>query len=186
MVSGGSGRNRVCISQSLNANYFNPQWMTEDGHILQPLGGVELVGSLCAQLCSVSDSTARPYALRFPTTIPRPIALLSGRSQYYQVSCAIIRSVALLLGQSHYSWVGRTIIGPSWCAFPPCFCSTPSHTLPHHSLQRFSLYLHASLFSFCHCNPGCLSLALALPYPCHLSLCYFSAVIPPFSLRFTI
>ena len=145
MVSGGSGRNRVCISQSLNANYFNPQWMTEDGHILKPLGGVELVGSLCAQLCSVSDSTARPYALWFPTTIPRPITLLSGRSQYYQVSCAIIRSVALLLGQLHYywvsctiigsvalllgqlhySWVGRTIIGPSWCAFAfvPLLCT---------------------------------------------------------------
>ena len=113
-------------------------------------------------------------------------ALLSGQVHCYWVRCTVIGSGALLLGRVHCYWVGRTVIGPIWCAFPPCFYSTPLHTLPHHSLQSFSLYLHASLFSFCYCDPGHLSLALALPYPCHLSLCYFSAVIPPFSLQFTI
>ena len=96
-----------------------------------------------------------------------------GRIASHRVGHATIGSVTLQLGWAHCYQVSRTIIGPSWCAFPPCFCSTPLHTLPPHSLQRISLYLHTSLFSFCHCNPGHLSLALALPYPCHLSLCYF-------------
>ena len=47
------------------------------------------------------------------------------------------------------------------------------HTLFLLFLRRFSLYLHTSLFSFCHCDPGCLPLTLTLPYPCHLSLHYF-------------
>ena len=89
------------------------------------------------------------------------------------VSCTIIGLVALLSGQLRYYWVSCTVIGPVWCAFPPCFCPAPLHTLPHHSLRRFNLYLHTSLFSFCHCDPGHLPLTLALPYPCHLSLRYF-------------
>ena len=97
----------------------------------------------------------------------------SGQSRYYRVGHAIIGLVALLSGRSRYYRVGRAIIGPIWCAFPPCFCPTPLHTLPHHSLRRFNLYLHTSLFSFCHCDPGRLPLTLALPYPCHLSLRYF-------------
>ena len=52
-------------------------------------GVVELVDLLCAQLCSVSNSTAWPYALWFPTTIPRPIALLSGWLRYNRVGCTI-------------------------------------------------------------------------------------------------
>ena len=77
----------------------------------------------------------------------------------HRVGCTIIGSVTLLLGWLHYYQVSCAIIGPIWCAFPPCFCSSPLHALPHHSLRRFNLYLHASLFSSCHCNPGCLSLA---------------------------
>ena len=96
-----------------------------------------------------------------------------GQLRYYRVGCTIIGSVALLSGQSCYYRVSRAIIGPIWCTFPPCFCPAPLHTLPHHSLQRFNLYLHTSLFSFCHCDPGRLPLTLALPYPCHLSLHYF-------------
>ena len=86
--------------------------------------------------------------------------------QYVPVHCTkhvwCVTLGALLSGRAHCYRVGRTVIGP------------------------ICLYLHASLFSFCHCDPGCLSLALALPYSCHLSLHYFSAVIPPFSLWFTI
>ena len=66
---------------------------------------VELVGSLCAQLCSVSDSTARPYALQFPTTTPRPTALQSGQLHYNQVGRTIIWLVVLQSGQSRYNWV---------------------------------------------------------------------------------
>ena len=61
---------------------------------------VELVGLLCAQLCSVSNSTARPYALRFPTTTPRPTMLQLGQSHYNWVGHAIIRLVTLLSGLS--------------------------------------------------------------------------------------
>ena len=143
---------------------------------------------LCSQFNSPTLSPSIP-----PTTIHRPIALFAGWLHYLRVSRTIIGSVALQSGQSHYNWVshatirlgmlqsgwaccyrvGHTIIRPSWCAFPPCFCSAPLHTPPHHSLQRISLYLHTPLFSFCCCNPGRLSLALALPCPCHLSLRYF-------------
>ena len=73
--------------------------------------GVELVGSLCAQLCSVHDSTARPYPLPSPTTIPRPIALFVGWLHYNWVRRATIGSGALQLGQSHYYQVGCAIIG---------------------------------------------------------------------------
>ena len=72
---------------------------------------VELVSSLCAQLCSVSDSTAQPYALRFPTTTPRPTMLQSGRSHYNQVGRTTIRSVTLQLGRSHYNRVSHATIG---------------------------------------------------------------------------
>ena len=134
--------------------------------------------------------------------------IASGRSRYNRVSHATIRSVRqvgrttigsvrqvgrttirlvmLQSGWAHCYRVGRAIIGPSWCAFPPCFCSAPLHTLPPHSLRRISLYLHTSLFSFCHCDPGHLSLALALPYPCHLSLRYFWHYCSSLSLWFSI
>ena len=98
----------------------------------------------------------------------RSCRIASGHIALHRVTSHCIRS-----GQSHYYQVGHAIIGPIWCAFPPCFCPAPLHTLPHHSLRRFNLYLHTSLFSFCHCDPGCLPLTLALPYPCHRSLRYF-------------
>ena len=128
---------------------------------MSSLGTVELVGSLCAQPCSVRDSTGRPYPLPSPTTIPRPIALFVGQSHYSRVGCATIGLVALQLGRACCYWVGCAIIGPSWCAFPPYFCSVPLHTPPHHSLRRISLYLHTSLFSFHCCNPGHLFLAFS-------------------------
>ena len=59
------------------------------------LYSVELVGSLCAQSCSVHDSTAWPYPLPSPITIPRPIALFAGWSCYNQVSHTTIGSVTL-------------------------------------------------------------------------------------------
>ena len=49
------------------------------------------------------------------------VMLLLGWLCYYWVGCAIIRLVVLLSGWSHYYQVGHTIIGSSWCAFPPCF-----------------------------------------------------------------
>ena len=118
--------------------------------------------------------TARQVALcRVASHQVRSVALLSGWLRYYQVGCAIIGLVVLLSGWLCYYRVGHTIIVPIWCTFPPCFCPAPLHTLPHHSLQRFNLYLHTSLFSFCHCDPGHLPLTLGLPYPCHLSLHHF-------------
>ena len=58
---------------------------------------VELVGLLCAQLRSVGNLTAKPYAPISPTL---SLGLFAGQSCYYQVSCAIIRLFVLLLGLS--------------------------------------------------------------------------------------
>ena len=48
--------------------------------------------------------------------LPLPLGLLC----YNWVGHTTIGSVTLQSGRSHYYWVGRAIIGPSWCAFPPC------------------------------------------------------------------
>ena len=86
-------------------------------------------------LCLQFDSpTLDP---RFP--IPRPIALLLGHiaSGHVTACCVALHWVVsrrIGLGQSRYYRVSHTIIGPIWCAFPPCFCPAPLHTLPHHSL----------------------------------------------------
>ena len=77
------------------------------------------------------------------------------------------------LGQSRYYQVASCYYQPYSVRYPSLLLFPFLHTLFLLFLQRFSLYLHASLFSFCHCSPGRLSLALALPYPCHLSLHYF-------------
>ena len=89
------------------------------------------------------------------------VALLSGHITSHQVASHRITSGwvrshritsgCIASGRVTLPWVSRAIINPIW----------------------FSLYLHTSLFSFCHCDPGRLSLTLALPYPCHLSLHYF-------------
>ena len=77
-----------------------------------------------------------------------------------------VASVVLLLGQLHHYW-------PYLVRYPSLLWFPFLHALFLLFLQRFSLYLHFSLFSFYHCDPGHLSLTLALPYPCHLSLRYF-------------
>ena len=120
----------------------------------------------------------------------------SGHVASGQVSCAIIRLHRIALGCIALHWVvshciglhcitlGRvscTIINPNWCAIPPCCYSTPLHTLPHRSLRRFNLYLHVSLFSSCHCSPGCLSLAYSYPIPITCHYVTLSAVFPPVS-----
>ena len=71
---------------------------------------VELVGLLCTQPCSVRDSTAQPYPLPSPTTIPRPIALFAGQSHYNWVGRTTIGSGVLLSGRACCYWVGRAVI----------------------------------------------------------------------------
>ena len=180
MASGSfPGTNRIglrritlgCITSHWVASQHVGSRHSGSGHVTAHWVASQHVGSRHSTLgritaCRVASQCIGSHHSASGCIASRRIA--SGR-----VSRAIVRLVALLSGWLCYYRVGHTIIVPIWCTFPPCFCPAPLHTLPHHSLQRFNLYLHTSLFSFCHCDPGHLPLTLALPYPCHLSLRHF-------------
>ena len=84
-----------------------------------------------------------------------------------------VRSHQVGSGQLRYYRVVSHYYQPYSVCYPSLLLFPFLHTLFLLFLRRFSLYLHTSLFSFCHCDPGCLPLTLTLPYPCHLSLRYF-------------
>ena len=92
------------------------------------------------------------------------------------LGCIILCQVVLhrvALRQSRYYRVTSCCYQPYSVCYPSLLLFPFLHTLFLLFLRRFSLYLHTSLFSFCHCDPGRLPLTLTLPYPCHLLLRYF-------------
>ena len=117
---------------------------------------VELVGSLCTQLCSVviwQPNPWPPFPYHYPQ-VARPIALLLGCITSHQV---VLHQVAL---HQVISGLFGALSLPTVC-FPSCTLSLLLF------LRRFSLCLHTCLFSCCHSDPGHFTLTLAPPWPCH-------------------